>query len=60
MRALISAEQVQPTVLYVASGGRLKSPVTPVIKDNDKPETFLRKIDDAMKARSKAVVKVKP
>ena len=59
VRALIGAEQMQPTVLYVASGGRLKSAVTPVIKDNDKPETFLKAIDREMKAR-KTGVKVKP
>jgi hypothetical protein len=56
----------QPTVLYVALprergavARRGVSPVTPVLKPDDTPEKFLRVIEEAMKGRTKAGVKVK-
>ena len=62
--ALINAAP-QPTVLFVASRtrtvGRPGVPsVAPVLKPNDKAETFLRVIEDAMTVRTKTGVRVKP
>ena len=65
VRALIGTAQVQPTVLYVASGARIVArpgvaPVTAVLKPNDKGDTFIKHIENAMKTRAKAGIRVRP
>ena len=62
VRALIGTAQLQPTVLYVAPKDKrpVAPRVTPALKHDDKPEKFIQVVEDAMKARTKAGVKVKP
>jgi len=60
VRTRIDTTNRPPTVLYVASGGRGVSRVTSVLKPDDTAERFLRVIEDAMKGRTKAGIKVKP
>ena len=65
VRVLVDNTQQRPTVLYVATPKRVAGarpgvpPVAPALKPDDKPETFLRVIEDAMKLRTKAGVRVK-
>lgn len=64
VRALVGTSQLQPTVLYVASGERAvarsgAASVKPVLKSDDKAEKFLRVVEDAMKDRTKAGIRVK-
>ena len=66
VRALVDKAQLQPTVLYVAPSKRVArarpgvSAVAPGLKTDDKAERFLRVIEEAMTARTKAGVRVKP
>ena len=65
VRALIDTANPQTTVLYVAPRARVvvaRAGVSPVavLKSDDKAETFLRVIEDAMTVRTRAGVRVKP
>ena len=65
VRALVDKRPLQPTVLYVAPSKRVAGarpgvpPVAPVLKPDDKAETFLRVIEHEMKVRTKAGIRVK-